>query len=148
MATEQFSEVLDLGGVSFDIHEVPLVGHPHYGSLVEKLNIGSGICSAAWRGYKGIWVIDNDKLYLQLIIKNPCNQDPEYLKPAELIEQNESDGFASWYSGDISFRISRKSYFDKSVDGKSGVEYEAVVFKIENGKVLSRTIEQVQHLWK
>ena len=146
VATQQIEETLDLGGVRFNIEEFPLESHPKYTALVEK--VGSGVCSASWRGYKGIWSIGQDKLYLFHVIKDPCGEKSEYLDPAELMGMEETDVVAQWYTGKITFRISRKSYLNRSSEGVSGETYEAVVYQIKNGNVLSRSIEKVEYLWQ
>lgn len=80
------------------------------------------------------------------VIKDPCGDGSEYLDPSELMGIEDSEVVAQWYTGKITFRISQKSYFDKSVDGVSGEKYEAVVYQIRNGEVLSLNIEQVERL--
>jgi hypothetical protein len=54
---------------------------------------------------------------------------------------------AKWYTGNITFRISSRTYLDSKSDGKNGVQYEAVVYKIRSGEVISRSIEQIEHVW-
>ena len=145
-ATQQIEEKLDLGGVRFDIDEFPLESHPSYEQIVK--DIGSEMCSASWRGYQGIWSIAKDKLYLSHLIKNPCGDNSEYLDPTNLTGLKNTEGVASWYTGNITFRISRKSHLTKSVDGVSGEVYEAVVYEIRSGEVISRKIEKVQRIWQ
>lgn len=145
-ATQQIDEVLDLGGARFDIDETPLESHPNYKKIVQK--VGSGMCSAAWRGYKGIWTIRNKKLFLDFVVKDPCGNDSEYLHAAELFEIEDSKVVADWYTGNITFRISEVEYFDVKFSGVHGQKYEAVVYEVRSGEVISRSVEYVEHIWQ
>ncbi|MCG7530780.1 hypothetical protein MHM98_05340 [Psychrobium sp. MM17-31] len=150
-ATQQIREVLELDGARFDIDEFPLDSHPEIVELVKKID--SRTCSAAWRGYKALWTIRKDKLYLSHIVKNPCAEksrrklrSAEYIYPNNLFNTETSDYIANWYSGKITFRISDKVYVYKS--GVTGQKYEAVVYDILNGEVISRNIETVERIWE
>ncbi len=131
LATPQIAEILDIGDVKFEINELPLESHPKF----EALKIGAGSCSASWRGYQGKWSIRDDKLYLDYVLQDPCSKDPKHLYGAELLDTNgDYIAVANWYTGNITFRISKIE-----ISGK----YEAVVYKVEKGKIISRNVEQV-----
>ena len=58
--------------------------------------------------------IDNPKpVPLDLVVKNPCGDDSVYLRAAKLLDVKDRAVVADWYTGNITFRISNKKYFDK-----------------------------------
>ncbi len=144
-ATEQIEEWLDLGGIRLAMEEFPLESHPNYQEIVK--DIGSEVCSASWRGYQGIWSVANNKLYLSRLFRNPCDKTTEYYDPKDLTGLRKTGGIASWYTGNITFRISRKTYLTKESHGTRGAKYEVVEYKVNAGEVVSREIKHVQREW-
>jgi hypothetical protein len=87
-------------------------------------------------------------LYLDFVVKDPCGKDAQYLDPAGLLGVKDNKVAAKWYTGNITFRISNKTYLNKKTSGTNGVKYEAVVYTIRSGEVISRSVEQIEHTWQ
>lgn len=145
-STQQIKDSLDLGMAYFEIYELPLESHNDF-KEIQKHFKSDGWCSANWRGYQASWSIVNGNLYLKSINISPCFGDDNFLSLKNLFNTNERNVFATWYTGNISFRISEITYFEKKIHGKSGTEYEAVVYNIENGKAISRDVKVIAKNW-
>lgn len=140
-ATKQIPEEFLIDGARFDLVIYPLETHPNYMKIREKIN--PSLCSANWRGYKGIWSLENGYLWLDWIMKDACSDNPEHIDLSSLFSSNKIPVKAVWFTGYINIRISKIKYLNQEIDGEEGMEYEAVVHKFEAGKLLSRTIEKV-----
>tara|TARA_B100000745_G_scaffold284927_1_gene219866 strand:- start:9 stop:503 length:495 start_codon:yes stop_codon:yes gene_type:complete len=145
LATEQIEDMLELDGSSFDIDELPLESYPNQSVLMQ--GIDRNRCSASWRGYKAIWAIDNGKLSLSQLIKNPCRETIDWFDSKTIPDIYNTNGVATWYTGTISFRISPVNQLTQEKDGEQGMEYEAVVYRIQSGYVLTRSVEMIKRLW-
>ncbi len=145
IATEQIQDAIYVDRKKFYIEEQPLWGYPKYKSVLEK--IGPGLSTASRRGYQAFWRVSNDKLYLIYINYNPGDGNGSTIIPEELLAERESKEFASWYNGKVTIRTSGITYLSKSVEGVNGEKFDAVVYKIAKGKVLSRDVEKIEHVW-
>jgi hypothetical protein len=141
-STQQIKDELKMNGSKFDIDEYPLQKHPNYELIVKKVN--SRECTGSRRGYQGQWLIQNNKFYLLYLVKNPC-MDSEYLNANEILGEEGFLNVATWYTGNVTFRISPVELY--RVDGDSGIKYEAVVYTINQGNVTSREIKDIIRSW-
>lgn len=65
-ATVQTKELIVINGDTLQLHSQPLYEYLPANDL-KNYNIpglGESLSTACWRGYIGIWLIENDKLYL------------------------------------------------------------------------------------
>ncbi len=140
-ATEQYREILEVDGYPFEFNQLPLEGF----ITQEKFNelYKPPICSAAWRGYRGHWMIVGNILYLRYLERGPCEDIPESIDLSKMFKGQEYNIEASWYTGNIILPIGPREFTYNGDDPRT-VEYQAVVYKIEKGVVRGRIIERIK----
>ena len=151
-ATDQILETVSIGVGGFAFYQDPLtqlISHDEFNKLYDT---GPG-CSAAWRGYKGYWRILQKQLYLTYLERDPCGfeVDPKDWKAKSFDFGKIKKGLnyhlepilADWYTGEIVIPIDESKYIEGKYDenGANLFEFEAIIYKIEKGKVTSRNIE-------
>jgi len=141
-ATQQIPDELVIDGAKFEIDIYPLEQHPEYKKITKKLAPGS-MCSANWRGHKGRWQIVNEYLVLDWLVTDACSKNPDYVDIADLFEIGSRPVKATWFTGEIVIRISERKSFLNNTDGLPSIEYQAIVYKIVAGKVISRIITTI-----
>jgi hypothetical protein len=144
-ATQQIPEEFDVDMAKFEINEQPLdsfIGPDEF-----KKRFKPDICSANWRGYKGYWALRDNKLVLRHLVQNACSKDPKSIDIEKLFGNKRYPIEATWYTGKITIRISKRNYLKSETTGHSGVEYEAIVYEFQKGKLVSRKIETVTKRW-
>ena len=140
-ATEQFREVLFVDDHPFEFHQLPLeqlISTEKFIALYKPI-----LCSAAWRGYRGRWVLHGNKLYLLQLDLTPCseNESPADLK--KLFPESEKGVEANWVNMDIVVPIGEREY----IWGEEKfpiIEFQAVVYKFEKGILRARNIERIK----
>lgn len=96
-------------------------------------------CSANHRGFKVIWRLYKNELYIDSIIKYPCDKfDIELEAKLVFPESKDYPIKASWFNGDISTKISAREY----VFGK--YTFDLLVYTFVDGKLVSRYIEEIK----
>jgi len=146
-STEQIPDELNLIGATVEISDFPLESHPHKGEIVREID--SRACSASARGYKAEWTVFEEKLWLGMILKNLCSDDPELLDLDSFFETDSRTKavFAEWYSGEISYQIGPAQRLTQDESELGGIKYEAVLYNIRKGRVLSRKIAIIKQVW-
>jgi len=137
-ATQQIKDRVHFEGLDFVINELPLEKLPGIKSEIIKDNIAR--CSANWRGYQAGWYIQNSQLSLSYLIKNPCSKVKEYYDLSKYFNNESSLVNANWYTGSITIRISEKEIIQE----KAFSRYQAVLYKIKEGKVVSREVKFIE----
>ncbi len=139
-STDQIDDTLDVDGADFDIEEFPLFMYPKFDEVKKALTKSS--CSGSWRGYKASWYVRKNELWLSQIRDDPCNKQGAYLDLDEIFgEASLIEGvFASWVSGQLSYRIGPKY----QAAGFKYFEFDAVVYELENGIIKDRTIRRIR----
>lgn len=143
-ATEQMLDELNVGNAKFQIKQEPLKFHSKYEHIVEFMD--SEICSANWRRYLAKWRVHEGVFYLVDLVKNPCSK---YETPNKKIlnffsGKNEIGIIANWYSGKVHFQIGEDTIILDEKGDMIGFEYEAVVYDISKGYIISREIKVVR----
>jgi len=146
LATQQIPEEFVIDGAKFEIDTYPLNQSPDIEKIIDKLDVTSR-CSANWRGYQGKWSLSNNFLVLNWVIKDACSKNPEFISATDLFEAKTGSIKATWFTGNINVRISARKYFSIKTDGFSGREYQAVVYRFNAGKLVSRSIETITERW-
>lgn len=141
-ATEQIPDVLIYEMREFQIEQTPL---ENVISSTEFRNLHSDedvfeMCSGSWRGYQAHWMLMRSKLYLNHIETKVCST-PQVIDTSKVLNKIGSTNEATWYSGDLTVRISEISQIE------NGIQFEALVFKILNGKLASRQIKTIERKW-
>lgn len=151
-ATEQEADLLIIGNdtvylKTFILEKLDLKFSP-FGNTRE-----TAPSTACWRGYKAIWRITDNKLYLEKILR--CHSDPKvgeenifelFQKNGLKVETKDDMILADWCSLDfykMTFSIA-KFYKDKLYlyDGWNNKKKESdVILRIEKGSVTKNTIE-------
>lgn len=134
--TAQFSEILIYKGEEIDLCEEPL---RLYLETIAKDFRFQAPSTALWRGYRGTWSIEGDRLYLVKL--NGYRATPTGTAKVELgdIFPDFPDGvFAHWYTGEL--RCPTGGLLEY-VHGGYGSRYEMDMFlKIDKGQFLSERI--------
>ena len=105
--------------------------------------------TACWRGYKAIWELKNDSLFLRRIAA--CHEDCGNPKDANLIAMfGESMPFASWVDGDII--VPRGKLLEYIHMGYASIYEKEQIFTIKQGKLQKVKIktnkEDAQRIYK
>ena len=145
-ATQQIPEEFDVDMAKFDIEQQPLDSFIDNQQFQKKF--GAAMCSASWRGYKGYWALRGEQLMLTRLVTDACSKSPNSVDPEELFKKKKYPIEATWYSGRVVVRISKRNFFDADRVGYSGQIYEAVVYVFLAGKLISRSIEIVEERWQ
>jgi len=143
-ATQQILEEFDVDRAKFEILQQPLDSYIENKHFHEKF--GPPVCSASWRGYKGYWALRNEKLFLDYLITDPCSNKSDMVDAGKLFGKDQYPIEATWYTGTIVVRISKRKYFP-TVDNYSSIEYEAVVYRFQEGQLVSRSIDVIREQW-
>jgi len=144
-STEQIPEEFIVDEAKFEIYILPLEQYPHYKKLLNKLP--SAHCSASWRNYKGRWELRNNYLWLDYLFTDPCSKEPKYVELSHLFNGQSMPIKATWFTGSIKIRISARKYFSEEKDGFSAMEYQAVIYRFESGKLVTRSIDTITEQW-
>ena len=137
-ATQQIKDRVYFEGLDFVINELPLEKLPDIKSEIVKDNITR--CSANWRGYQAGWYIQDNKLSLSYLIKNPCSEVKEYYDLSKYFNNESSLVNANWYTGSITIRISEQEIIQE----KASYRYQAVLYEIKEGNVVSREVKFIE----
>jgi len=109
-ATIQIPEVVIIGHRNIHLLQYPLAQHPTVLDRMQQLKVDQSnlfcIQSNCWRGYRGIWEIKNDSLFL-VKIENPCsssNKKKSNYQLSALFDHkfDEAPIFADWVSDTLS----------------------------------------------
>ena len=133
-ATGQIPDYLIYKGDTVKIFSNPLEQYFNKTEKRELIDFVGCVSTACWRGYKAIWELKNDSLFLRQITSchKKCGLE---LKNADLNKMFGTDNvFAGWYNGTL--LIPRGKLFSGSEMGYSAIyEYEELL-NIENGKCI------------
>lgn len=140
-ATEQYREVLVVDGYPFEFNQHPLeqlISSEKFIKLYKPT-----LCSAAWRGYQGRWVLYGNKLYLQHLNLTPCNESTSLADLKKLFPDSENEVEANWVSMDLVVPIGMREHI-WGEDSSPIVEFQAVIYKIEGGILRGRIIQRIK----
>ena len=154
-ATEQILEKVSVGKGEFVFLQEPLSQLLSAEEFNQRYYVEPA-CSAAWRGYRGHWLIADEELYLMNLERDPCggqidSRDWEAKqfdlgKIREGARAHSKPILADWYTGEIVIPIGDTEVVTPDEDAIDPYQYwfEAVVYRIEKGQVVNRTIEKRQ----
>ncbi len=140
-STEQYREILRVDGYPFEFHQHPLEQFISEEKFIALYDVAP--CSAAWRGYQGTWVITGNKLYLQHLNLTPCSQTIKTADLTKIFPNKEHGVEASWVNMELVVPIGAREFI-WGEEQSPIVEFQAVVYKIENGIVRGRVISRVK----
>jgi hypothetical protein len=133
--TAQIAERLLYQGQTWSMCTNPLNDYFAFGGVSPRFQRS---CTALWRGYVGLWEIQNDRLYLLEL--NGTLQDGSAASLATLFPDFPARVFAHWYSGTLRIPQGRRLQY---VHMGYGSTYERdLLLEIERGVVVAT---QVQH---
>lgn len=147
-STEQIPDVLNFEMRNFEIEEAPLeelLTSTDFRELYSENDVIE-MCSANWRGYKAYWHIMNEALYLSHVQTKVCS-NPKAIDLSKIISKNNGSKEAVWYTGNLTVRISGISRGRDENGNSTGLQFEAIVFNIKRGKLLSREVKTVVRKW-
>lgn len=141
--TAQFREKLLYKGEEYYMATEPL-----YPYLVSKNIKFYAYSTACWRGYKGRWIIENDKLYLvdleaYLPIEN--NELNERIVGLDYLFPGQNRVFASWFTGEI--RIPHGEMMRYVHQGYASLFEKELFLKIKAGYVIGEYEKDNTHFY-
>jgi len=132
--TAQIAERLLYQGQTWSMCANPLNDYFAYGGVSPGFQWD---CTALWRGYVGLWEIQNDRLYLLEL--NGALQDGSAASLASVFPDYPERVFAHWYSGTL--RIPQGKLL-KYVHMGYGSTYERdLLLEIERGVVVATLVQ-------
>lgn len=143
--TRQIRDVLQISDNYYPIRELPLSSFISEDDLIKLAK--PQVCTASWRGYQADWKLKEGFLWLANIEKNPCSREYEQLKAEVLFKDKEYPIKADWFTGVIQLQISETKYLFIDNDEEkelTGVNYEVLTFRFEDGKLISKEIEPIE----
>ena len=134
--TAQFTERLLLRGEKLSLCTEPLA--PYLESGANQITFDAET-SACWRGYKGTWAIESDRLYLvKLQGGSVTNAGWVERSLADLFPEYPDGVFAHWYTGEL--RCSKGQLLNY-VHGGYASQYEQDLFiEVVRGVVVSERL--------
>lgn len=132
--TAQIAERLLYQGQTWSMCTNPLNDYFAFGGVSPEFRWD---CTALWRGYVGLWEIQNDRLYLLEL--NGALQDGSAASLASMFPDYPERVFAHWYSGTL--RIPQGRLL-KYVHMGYGSTYERdLLLEIESGVVVATHVQ-------
>jgi hypothetical protein len=151
LATIQIPDKFIADGITHDIESTPLEDLFSHDQILLMLQ-RDGWCSANWRGYKAVWELSDGTLYLNSLVKNACDENPESVDPVHFFGESEFPIKATWVNSAIEVKTSGiRSVIRELPSGDKeyvGYDYDAVVFEFSGGKLvqkLEKTIKNRRH---
>jgi hypothetical protein len=139
-ATAQIPEVIELEGKQKALFSEPLAPYfsTHKTEIPKLERLAESGCSAAWRGYQGVWLIRDDKFYLKSLFANPCHKSPDPIPLSTFFPGSKDPIHAEWYSGKLIVPLGKQiQYVHKGYESK----YEQyLVILVTEGRVISREV--------
>jgi len=130
LATGQILEKLKLCGNEFGFSPFPL------GEVLGDRKLRPFPSSACWRGYYGIWIIKNNRLYLESL--HEC-QTRLHIPLKEVKRTWKAPVFAKWYTGSIFFYMGEELGYDHY--NYRNIREKSVDMKFEDGVLISAEIK-------
>lgn len=138
-ATGQIPELILIGNDTLLMLSTPLarldsVRYENLETRVRASNKG-GECTALWRGYRGVWRLQDDTLRLLKVFNNTLSDG---IKDDTISMEGilPLSGYADWFSGDIHVAWGQCIYFDP-FSFQCRFEHEAA-YTLHSGVVVSR----------
>jgi len=133
LATPQTGDLLIIGNDTITIFQYPLDKYFNKGNLYNPGFFDEYTSTSCWRGYKAIWIVKDNKLFLKDIYD--CNLS-EKISIDRIGHQKNKEGliFANWYDG--YFKINRKTKEEIREPWNFGrIFMRKLIIKISMGKV-------------
>lgn len=133
--TLQVPETLIIDGQSHDMRTEPLEEY------LELLGVRLGflvVSTACWRGYRGTWEIQGDRLYLVQFEGHLCADS--YTGLGVILPGFPERVFAHWFTGTL--RVPQDKLIEYA-DGECGRDYDRdLLIEVERGVVKSQSVER------
>ena len=150
IATQQILEEIIVDNLLYQIESNPLESLYDYDEIHLMLET-EGFCSANWRGYKGVWEIKNDQLYLNSLVKGACDRNAPTVDPEFFFGEKSYPLKAAWFSGRIEVRTSERQFETlEDPDGGNRIhieKYTATVYEFSSGDLVYKADENIEQQW-
>ncbi len=137
-ATKQLSDLIIVNGDTLTLHTDPL--QPYL--LDKKLEMNDftkdfSRRSDCWKGYRVIWRVENNKLFLESIQSCDFEDDKKSADLEKIFHDKVNDGrvFADWYSDELWVPSGKKLYTDAMY---GTIRERDVIFSVEAGKIVNK----------
>jgi hypothetical protein len=109
-------------------------------------------CGAEQRGYKGIWELKNQQLYLNTLLQSDCKSTSSRIDPQLLFTETQYPLKAGWFNGVIKVPLTDKDYKhclnDKGSEETIGYAYLAMVYEFIGGELVKQSEKIVSQNWQ
>ncbi len=140
-STIQIPDNFIADGITHNIESTPLEDLFSHDQILLMLK-RDGWCSANWRGYKAVWELSDGALYLNSLVKNACDENPESVDPAYFFGESEFPIKAIWVNSVIEVKTSEMRSISRELPNGDkeyvGYDYDAVVFEFSGGKLVQK----------
>lgn len=147
-ATQQIADAVVLDGQSHVLQAEPfgvLLDQPeHWQTFRKLLESGAGGCSANWRGYRGYWSIEGERLYLTRLEANACAKAPAEIALQDYFPGQRAPILADWFSGPLLILLTQDD--GQTPGGSSSRELQYLLLEVNAGAVVSRRLLDPQQL--
>jgi len=147
LATIQIPDQFIVDGITHDIKSTPLEDLFSHEQIFFMLQL-KGACSANWRGYKAVWELNDGTLYLNSLVKNACDENPESVDPVHFFGESEFPIKATWVNSSIEVRTSEKRTVTRELPNGVkefvGYDYDAVFFEFSAGKLVQKLEKRIR----
>ncbi|MEO3680306.1 hypothetical protein ABGI61_14860 [Rheinheimera sp. FR7-31] len=148
IATIQIPDKFIADGITHDIESTPLEDLFSHDQILLMLQ-RDGWCSDNWRGYKAVWELSDGTLYLNSLVKNACDENPESVDPVHFFGESEFPIKATWVNSVIEVKKSEIRSVTKELPNGDkeyvGYDYDAVVFEFSGGKLVQKLEKTIKN---
>ncbi len=138
-------------GVPHDVDISPLEKLYASDEIRQKLQ-NQLACGVDQRGYKGVWELKGQQLFLNTLLKSDCKTTAANIDPQLLFSEKKYPLKANWFNGSIKVPLSDKDYkhclTDEGSDETIGYAYLAMVYEFIDGELVKQSEQIVTENWQ
>lgn len=109
-------------------------------------------CAREQRGYKGVWELKGQQLFLNTVLQSDCKSTTSSIDPQLLFSEKRYPLKALWFTGAIKVPLSDKDYkhclTNEGSDETIGYAYLAMVYEFIGGELVKQSEQIVTENWQ
>jgi hypothetical protein len=109
-------------------------------------------CGADEPGYKGVWELKGQQLFLNRLLQSGCKTAAASIDPKLLFSEQQYPLKARWFTGAIKVPLTDKDYkhclTDQGSDETIGYAYLALVYEFVQGELVKQSEQIVTENWQ
>jgi hypothetical protein len=150
-AAIHMSDQFIVDGVPHDVDSSPLEKLYASDEIQQKLQ-NQQRCEAEQNGYKGVWELKGQQLFLNTLLQSNCNTTTASIDPQLLFSEKQYPLKAQWFTGAIKVPLTDKDYkhclTDEGSDETIGYAYLAMVYEFIGGELVQQSEQLVTENWQ